>query len=649
MKIPKKLFTPIKIGTMEVKNRIVMAPMGTNIAASDGSVTERLINYLAARAKGGVGLIITEITTVDPVAKYMPNTLGAFDDKLIPSWRDLANAVHAYGAKLAPQLIHPGPIATSALTGVQPVGPSAIASPLIREVPREASIEEIEEIVREFGEAARRMKKAGCDGVELHMAHGGHCLVAAFTSPIFNKRADAYGGSLEGRLKFPLEIISSMRAEVGRDFPIIVRISGDELVTDGRSMEETQYMVRILVDAGVDAFHVSAGAYPFIAERVFPPMGTPLGLNAAQAAAIKEVVDVPVMSVGRINNPLIAEHILETGKADLVVIGRALIADPELPKKAATGRLEDIAPCVGCLGCLEGLREGPTCVINPAAGREKEMALTLAEKPKRVLVAGGGPGGLEAARVSALRGHQVTLFEKSDKLGGQLNIACIAPTKQELTLFTKYLSIQVEKAGVKVELGREVTPAVVEELKPDVVIVATGGAPLVPGIPGVGKEKVVTAQDVLLGKVVRRANVVVLGGGMVGCEVADFLAAVGDYIPVGRTAVTIVEMLENIGLDMQAMARALLMQRLRAKDVKVITSAKVKEILDDGVLITGDGQEEAILGMDTIILAMGTRSVDELSGNIKGKVAEVYVIGDAKEPRKALNAIAEGAEIARKI
>jgi len=442
-----------------------------------------------------------------------------------------------------------------------------------------------------------------------------------------------------------------MRAKAGRDFPIIVRICCDELVIDGRSMEETLYMVRLLADAGVDAFHVSAGAHPFQSWRVFLPIGTPLGINTDQAAAIKEVVDVPVMCVGRINNPFIAEHILETGKADMVVMGRALLADPELPNKSAAGKFEDIAPCTGCLGCMHnlGTGDGLACTINPALAKEKEMVITPSEKPKKVLVAGGGPGGLETARVAALRGHQVTLFEKSNKLGGQLNIACVPPSKQELTLWTKYLAIQAEKAGVKVELGIEVTPALVDELKPDVVIIATGGYPVIPNIPGVDKEKVVTSEDVLTGKVVRGDNIVVLGGGMIGCEVADFLADRGDYIDVQRTAVTIVEMMQNISLDMPSHPRTLLIQRLRAKEVKVITSAKVKEIFDDGVLIIKDDDEETIRGMDTIVLAMGTKSVNELINKIKDKVAEVYVIGDAKEPRNALKAIAEGSEIARKI
>jgi len=369
---------------------------------------------------------------------------------------------------------------------------------------------------------------------------------------------------------------------------------------------------------------------------------------------LKEVVDVPVMVVGRINDPLIAEHLIETGKADLVVMGRALLADPELPNKAAGGHLDDIIPCIACnYGCLGRALGGlpATCTLNPTVGREKEMVLTPAARPKKVLVAGGGPGGLEAARMAALRGHEVTLFDRAAKLGGQFSIAVIPPFKQELALATKYLATQVEKAGVKVELSREVTPALVEELKPDVVIVATGGAPLIPAdIPGAGKDLVVTAWDVLAGKVVAGRSQVIVGGGMVGCETAEFLADPGDCLYTGgRTAVTIVELLDDIAMDVSVEERMLLLQRLRAKEVRIITSAKVKEILDDGVVIVRGGQEEAIRDKDRVILAMGTRPIDELSSRLKDKVAEVYVIGDAKEPRKALEAIHEGSEVGRKI
>jgi len=648
----KHLFSPIKIGIMEVRNRIVMPSMGTRLAAADSTFTERQLNYYEARAKGGVGLVIVEVTTPNAVRKYAPNTPGLFDDRLIPSWNELAKMVHAHGAKIAAQLLDPGPSGASILSGMQPVGPSPVAARTIREVPRELSIEEIEGVIDDFAEAARRGKEAGLDAIEIHAAHG-YAMAGSFLSPFFNKRTDAYGGSLEGRLKLLLEIVKRIKAKVGRDFPVIVRMSGDDRVPGGRTLQETQFIAPILIEAGVDALEISGGVVPAALWAVVPPSGTPLALNAPFAAAVKHVVSVPVICVGRINSPQLAEFILKSGKADLVSMGRALMADPEMPKKAAAGNFEDIAPCVadnyGCLGSI-GAGKPAVCIVNPAMGKEKEMAIVPAEKPKRVLVAGGGPAGLEAARVAALRGHQVALFEKEHKLGGQVNLASVPPYMQEMSQLVKYLSRQVEKVGVKVELGKEVTLELVEEMKPDVVIVATGASPLIPDdIPGIDKDRVATAWDVLAGKAAAKAkNVVILGGGLVGCETADFLAETGDNLAAGRTTVTIVEMLENVALDMALEPRHLLMQRLHAKGVKILTSANVKEILDDGMLFVRDGREESIHNVDNIILALGATPADQLSEKIKDKVAEVYVIGDAKEPRRVLEATAEGAEIGRK-
>jgi len=649
----KHLFSPIKIGTVEVKNRIVMPPMGTGFGTADGTVTERSLNYYEARAKGGVGLVIVEVTNVNAVRTYGINTLGLFDDKQILSWRELAEAVHSHGAKLAAQFMDAGPESLSFLSGIQPMGPSIVASRIWQQIPRELSIEEIEGVIDDFAEAARRGREAGLDAIEIHAAHG-YAMVGSFLSPFFNKRTDAYGGSLEGRLKLLLEIVKRIKAKAGPDFPIIVRMSGDDRVPGGRTLQETQFIAPILVEAGIDALEISGGSVPATFWAVVPPSGTPLALNAPFAEAVKQVVSVPVICVGRINSPQLAEFVIANGKADLVSMGRALMADPEMPKKAAAGNFEDIAPCVADnYGCLGSANQGKpaTCIMNPAMGREKEMAIVAAKKPKRVLVAGGGPAGLEVAWVAALRGHQVSLFEKERKLGGQVNLASVPPYMQEISQLITYLSRQIEKAGVKVELGTEVTPELVQKMKPHVVIVATGAAPMVPDdIPGIDKEKVVTAWDILAGKAAQTArNVVILGGGLVGCETADFMTGTGDNLGADRTDVTILEMLEDVASDMVPEPRHLLMQRLHAKGVKVMTSAKVKEILDDGVLFMRDGEEGSIHNADYVVLALGSRPVDHLSEKIKGKVAEVYVIGDAKEPRKVLEATAEGAEVGRKI
>ena len=644
----KHLFRPIKLGSIEIKNRIVMAPMGTNFATHEGEVTKSLINHYETRAKGGVGLVIGEDTTIGP--KYIKNTLSLADDRFIPGWQNLTDALHPYGAKIMPQLIHPAFNAPSALNdGAQPVSASPIPSRVLKEIPRELTMNEIQEIIQQFGDAARRAKEGGCDGVQVHCAHMHH-LLGGFLTPYHNKRTDQYGGTLEGRLRLPLEVLRQVRSKVGLDFAILIRISGDEYLPGGRTIEESQYIAPLLVEAGADAIHISAGTSgsPFTT----PPTGSSQAPNAPLAAAVKEVVDVPVIVVGRITQPWAAENVLATGKADMVAMGRVLLADPEWPNKAAGGNWEDIAPCIGDMMCMRNLalKHPITCLINPTLGREQEMTLAAAESPKNVLVVGGGPAGLEAARVAALRGHKVTLMEKASKLGGQLLLAAFAPMKQEYTQAVQYMTTQAHKAGVKVKLEQEVTPEIIEEHQPDVVILATGGLPLIPtGIPGICGENVVTAWDVLSGRVFPGPRVLIIGGGKVGCETADYLAhPVDDLNPLGNR-VTILEMMDNVVLDDLTLWRSVLIQRLKNKGINIITQAKVTEILPDGVKYVKNTREEKIGGMNAIVVAVGTKSDSVLSTKLEGSTIPTFVIGDAKEPRDALEAIAEGAEAGRKI
>ncbi len=663
-----RLFSPIKIGTMEMKNRIALAPMDTDFVNRDGTVNERYHDYIEARAKGGAGLLILEVTSIDGQYPYVPHTVGMWDDSQIAPMRRLTDAIHAHGSRLIPQIAHPGPESVCFLNKVQPVGPSPAMCFTYKTTCRELSVEEIAHIVEQFGDAARRARESGCDGIELHSAHC-YMLLGSFISSLRNKRSDAYGGSIESRLRIHLEVLRSIQARAGRDFPIVMRLSGDELTPGGRDIEETKYIAPMLVEAGVHAFHISSGTFPQMSWRILPPHGTPMGLNVPYAAAVKQVVNVPVFTVGRITDPRLAESILERHQADVIVLGRALLADPEWPNKAARGHLEDITPCIGCgLGCIHGRESHPmTCLMNPSVGREKEMGAGLAPaaRPKKVMVIGGGPGGLHAAMVAAQRGHQVTLCEKRDRVGGQLNLAVIPPGKQELTKATQFLARQVEKAGVKVQLNKEVTVNTVEQEKPDVAIVATGGEALILKIPGIKERHVVTAHDVLSGKVRRPyGDVLIIGGGMVGLETAEFLAHPGFNPIVGRTSVTVIEMMGNVGADMVPEGRTLLMERLHQAQVRIMTNRKVREVLQDGVVVVDtiietrpdrtvvckEGyNEEAIRGMKTIVLARGARSVDPLSAELKTRVPEVYVIGDAKKPRKALEAIAEAAEVARKI
>jgi 2,4-dienoyl-CoA reductase-like NADH-dependent reductase (Old Yellow Enzyme family)/thioredoxin reductase len=596
-----------------------------------------------------VGLIITEDTTIGP--QYLWRNLSLREDRLIPEWRELVEAVHSFGAKIAPQLIHPSFNARSALTGVQPVAASPIPSRIYREIPKELAIDEIEEIIKQFGEAARRAREAGCDAVQLHCAHCHH-LLASFLSPIHNKRADLYGGNVEGRVRLPLEVIRHVRSVVGPDFPIMIRISAAEPEPGGRGIEETLYTAPLMVEAGVDAFLISSGTTGNTPWITSPPMGSPLALNAPLTEAVKKVVEVPVICVGRITNPWIAEQVLALGKADMVGMARALLADPEFPNKASRGDWRDIRPCVGDMACLVSvsLDKKICCLINPDVGKDDASPPVAAEAPKDVLVIGGGPSGLAAAGLAAKRGHRVVLMEKSPKLGGQLLMASVPPLKQELTQAVQYLVSQAVKAGVTMMVSHEATPEEVTRLKPDVVILATGGMPIIPKeIPGSDGKNVVTAWHVLTGHVLAGPQILVLGGGVVGCETADFLAHPVDDLRPGGNRVTVIEMLDNVALDERSSWRSLLIQRLRAKGVGIITSAKVVEILPDGVKYIQAGQEKTIRGMDTIVVALGTKPNNMLAQHLKDVSRHLLVVGDAREPRRALEAIAEGAEIGRTI
>ena len=634
-----KLFQPVNIGKMELKNRLVVPPMGSGFSAPDGTVTDRLIEYHEARARGGFGLIIVEVTAIDPLGKGTPIQLGIWDDKFMPGLGRLVDRIHAAGAKIAIQLHHAGRETFSlSLGGQQAVAPSPFPDPIIREVPRELTVEEIKSLVEAYAQGARRAKESGFDAVELHGAHG--YLIAQFMSAYANKRTDEYGGDLEGFLRFPLDIVHRARELVGPDYPILFRISGDEAVPEGRTIDESVVVAKRLVEAGVDALHVSVGVYESSYLTSAPPAMEP-GFNAAAAATIKRNVSVPVIAVGRVVDPAVAEDIISSGKADLVAIGRASLADPEFAVKAAEGRDEDIVKCLSCNeGCIDALMIKPpiTCTQNPALGREAEYASAGTANAKKVVVAGGGPAGLEAARTAALWGHKVILYEKRDSLGGQALLAAIPPTKEVWLEVVRCRVKDLQRLGVEIRLGSELTPEVVRQLSPDVVIVATGSAPLLPDIPGTERDNVATAQDVLSGAQVG-ATVVVIGGGLVGCETADYLAQQGKDV-------TIVEMLRHTARDISPGARYFLRRRLRERNVKILTSTPVKAITDVGVVVSSDGEERTLEPVDTVVLATGARSVNDLEA-VKELVPEVYVIGDASSPGKMLQAVQQAAEVAR--
>jgi len=636
-----KLFEPIKIGTMELKNRIVMPPMGTNFSTEDGYATKRLIKYHVERAKGGVGLIIVEGAYVEPRGKGTVRQLAVDHNDKISGLKKLATAIKANGAKAALQLFHGGRQSHSLIIGTQPVSASEVFCRLTRETPRALTVEEIQEVIEAFAEGARRTKTAGFDAVEIHGAHG--YLINQFLSPLTNKRTDKYGGDVKGRTRFLLEILERTRDKVGSNYPILCRINGDDYIEGGLTLEETKKIAQMLEAAGVDVLHISGGIYDSPVPVTSGPMALSRGHMVHLAAGIKKVVDVPVIAVGRINDSELAEKILQEGKADLISMGRALLADPELPEKAVAGALDDIRSCTACDECIARLsfNEDIACSVNAALGREEDYRIRKAEVPKKVLIVGGGPAGMEAARVSALRGHEVVLYEKSDRLGGQLNLAVVPSHKEEMKSVTQYLENQIRKLGVKVVLNEEATPLLVEKIKPDVVFMATGSVPTIPEILGVKGDHVVTAHDVLAGKAVVRERVVVVGGGMVGAETAEFLAEKGKKV-------TILEMLRRIGMDMVPMAILMLYQRLKKLGVAMITNAKVEEITEEGVVYEKDGEKQTVKA-DNVVLAVGTKPNVGLMKALEDKVSELYAIGSAKEPGNVLEAIHGGSRLAREI
>ncbi|MEW6613898.1 MAG: FAD-dependent oxidoreductase [Thermodesulfobacteriota bacterium] len=662
-----KLFEKARIGNMELKNRIIMPAMGLNYTDNE-SVTQRMIDFFIERAKGGVGLIISAGGYIEPRGRSMPTLLSIAEDKFIPGLKKLTSSVHKHGAKIGIQIYHGGKYAPSSLIGEQPISASAVLSNLTGEIPRELSISEIKEIVTCFAQAVKRAQEAGFDAVEFNCCSG--YLIREFLSPVSNKRIDQYGGEIENRLRFLLEIIEQTRKEAGRDYPLICRISADEFLDGGNTLKEGKVIARELEKAGIDAISVTGGGH-----ETDVPLTTgsvPHGAFLYLARGIKEEVEIPVIGSGRINDPIFAEKILSDGIADFVAIGRPLLADPEFPNKAREGRYEEIRKCVAChQGCFDNVfsLKPVTCMLNPSVGREKEFEIRPAGRKKKVMVIGGGPGGMEAARVLGLRGHDVSLYESREALGGQLNFAAVPPGKEEFENITRYFSRQLEKLNVKLFLEKDVTQSMVKNLKPGAVVISTGASPKLPDIPGIKRDNVFTAKEVLAGRARIGKRIVIAGGGAIGCETALFLATKGTVTPDAavflssygaldpETAVsltrrgkdiTIVEMFKKIGRDIGKTSLWVMRKRLKNHGINIVTEAKVEEITENGVKIKkGDYQE--LLEADTIVLAVGSESDNKLFNELQGEVKELYAIGDCKEPRKALDAIYEGAVIGRQI
>ena len=631
----KSIFSPIKIGLVQVPNRLVVPAMVMNYCNDDGTATERYIAYHEAKARGGWGLIITENYAVDPKGKAFSNIPGLWNDDQIEGHARLTKRIHDSGGIIFAQIYHAGRHTNSSIIGCQPVGPSSMPYPSNQDLPDELTVDGIRQIVKNFGDCALRAKIAGFDGIEVHGGHG--YLIAQFMSLYSNKRVDQYGGSLMNRLRFPLEILSDIRSKTGSNFPVIFRISGDELVPGGRTIEDTKAIAMVLEEAGIDAIHVSAGTY---ASRyaIVPPAAVDHGWITSYSQEVKRVVKIPVITVGRINDPFLAEATLSGGKADLVAMGRASLADPSFPNKVLAGKYEDINLCIGCMqGCVGMISLGrpATCLVNPTLGREDEFRIRPATVRKKVFIAGAGAAGIEGARVAAKRGHDVHLFEKDSQVGGQFRLAAIPPTKGEIATFVALRKKQLGDSNVTVHLNTELTEEIVTREKPDVVVIATGSEPVTLTVQGTANGHAVTAHDVLEGRVVVGRRVAIVGGGMIGSETACHLAHHGKKV-------TIVELLADIAKDEHEHVRLFLLKELAQKDVMIYTGAKINKMSGDSLVIERGGKCETIGPFDTVVTAIGLQSSTQLHSKLEGKVDQIMTIGDAAGVRKALEAIAEG-------
>lgn len=638
MKYPK-LFTPGKIGRLTLPNRLVMPAMGTNMASYTGEASDQIIRYYEARARGGCGLIITEITRIDDGAGVgMPNQLSVTSPKYIPRLSQLADTVHRHGTKIFLQLHHPGRTASRAsLGGLQCVAPSPIPEKSVGEMPHALTAEECRDLVGKFVRGAYFAQLAGMDGVELHAAHG--YLINQFLSPYSNHRTDEYGGNETGRMRFLTEIVTGIRTLCGPSFPISVRLSCDEFVTGGLKLEDTVRMAQILEGLGVAAINVSAGVYAS-GWAIIEPQGLPEGWKKHLAKAVKAAVSIPVIAVNNIKYPATAERYLEEGVCDFAAVGRGQLADPEWGNKAMAGRDGAVRKCLGCMYCFQclGRLRSVECTVNPVLGREGiygQDTLKQDGAGRPAAVAGGGPGGMQAALVLARRGFRVTLFEREEALGGAVRLAALPPHKEMLAELVKTMEGELAQAGVEVRLGTEASVETIAALAPCGVIVATGGRPIVPDLPGISGRQVYTAEQVLSGDVeLTGKRVAVIGGGTTGLETAEVLA--------GANTVTVVEQAAKAGTGLYVTVRKLLKARLAEAGATLRTGQRLAAVADGGVILedaaTGERQR---LEADAVVLAMGVRPDRGLAEKLSAAGMRVACVGDAGRPGQVADAMKE--------
>jgi 2,4-dienoyl-CoA reductase (NADPH2) len=662
------LFETIEINQLELKNRIYMPAMHMNMAVNF-EVTDQLIDFYAERARGGVGLITVGYATVDEYSGNITN-IGAHKDEFIPGLERLAQAIQNNGAHAVVQINHAGRYNFSFfLDGKQAVAPSAVPSRMTRETPRELTIDEIGKIINNFAQAALRVKKAGYDGVEVLSGTG--YLISEFLSPFTNQREDAYGGSFKNRMRFGLEVIQGIRKEVGDDYPIIVRMNGNDFMPGGNGRRDLQEYARQLVQVGVDALNINVGWHEARVPQIVTSV--PRGVFGYLAKGIKELVDVPVISGHRINDPATAREMIADGLCDMVAMGRPLIADPFLPQKAKAGHENDIVHCIACAqGCFDNLfkLKPVECLCNPKAGHERETKVDKAKTPKNVMVIGGGAAGMSAALSACERGHRVTLYEKNNRLGGQLYLASAPPGREEFAALAKDLAHQVALSSINVVLDRSVDDALIDQENPDAIILTTGALPMTPLIPGADLPHVVQAWDVLQGKAATGRRVVVIGGGAVGVETALFLAEKGTLSPQalkfllvnraeepevlyelatrGTKDIVVIEMIDKMGKDIGKTTRWGILQDLSRNGIESRATVKALEITDTGVKVETDGNIEEIPA-DTVVLAIGAASHNPLEEIVDKKGIPYKVIGDAAQVALAFDAVHQGFEAGRSV
>lgn len=677
------LFEPIRIGEMELRNRLVMAPMENLYAGEDSLPGSRMIRYLEARARGGIGLITLGATSVHAQHKEVPNALHFADDGVIDAHRVLTDAVHAHGAKIQPQLSHAGPDGLGPeMHQVEAIGPSRIQSYLTQTTSRELDTLEFEDVIDLFKAAALRIRRAGYDGIELHAAHG-YMLLGAFLTPWRNARRDQYSARRrEGRTKVLVDVVRAIKKEAGEDFPITLRISGYERIAGGRDSTDTQRMAPDLVAAGVDAFHVSGGVIDRYVTQMVNGSHYPDALNEAAAAAVKRVVNVPVIAVGRIHDPETAERLVAEGKADLIAMGRPMLADPELPNKIRSGRYDDVRRCISCQNCIDAMeiRFAMDCSVNPRTGREQELAVVRATAPKHIVIIGAGPGGLEAARVAAERGHRVSLFDRNRYLGGALVMA--ATVHAENQPFLDYLRREVTRSRAALHLGAQVDVNDVMALSPDAVIVATGGRVATRAIAGDNLPHVLTGSQLrgflagdrttagienlpgwqrlglrLLGgraqswvrpELLRTASkiwmplgrrVVIIGADLAAIELAEFLAERARQVSVLETA-------DHIAPEVGGKRRAEHMYRLDHARVPINTGVAIVRIARDGVVLRVADGAESLVPADNVIIAGEVEPDTTLFDDLKGRLNDVHAVGDCTGLGLIQKAVLEGATAA---